>query len=366
MRAPTLPQQQHVAADMFLTVAVAALLGTLGMVWRSDCLCSPTAYYQNCWIRRFPGLLVDMQESQRRGAQVLRLYWESTAQRCSRACCLLRNVSCNLAVFYYETTHSSNNCLHVYCPTLESCIIRNRNNVILYNITVGADPDLLVFEKTTFKDLNPRSSFPKMERQNTSKTPEPERCQSTKLTSMTLSSQASPHSQTMETAMSRNRDGSDAVQKSLLTTASWQKSPSEDRSIQQTILASESTDWTNISDNPVLFSTFTSIDNKSLSHMPHLAHLNSSKQHLNETKGYSGRNQSADGDHGGQEPLWVGAAGKWLVPVALCSSLSLICCCCLFLAVGHRRKRTGHYRPVRKVDRVSGQTIKYTFVNDSL
>ncbi|KAJ1165879.1 hypothetical protein NDU88_006296 [Pleurodeles waltl] len=356
---------QH-AGGLTLPLAVAALLGALSLAWRSDCLCSPTAFYHNCWIRRFPGLLLDLQESQRRGARVLRRYWESTAQQCGRTCCLLRNVSCNLAVFYYETTHSTNNCLHVHCPTLESCIIRNKNNVILYNITIGVDPDLLVFERMSFKDLNPRSSFPKWERQNSSKTAECEKCQHAQLTSMTLSLQTSPLSPTGETDRSLNHDGSGTVQKMRLTTDSWQPSVPHSHVIEQTLVSSEGTKWTTSSVNPVPFSTLTSSDNKSLSQMPNLAHLNSSKQHLNETKGYSGRNQSTDSEHGGHKPVWIGASGKWLLPVVLCCSITFVCCCGLLLAVGHRRKRTGHYRPVKKVELGPRKFIKYSIIKGRL
>uniref|UniRef100_A0A3B1IGS6 MANSC domain containing 4 n=1 Tax=Astyanax mexicanus TaxID=7994 RepID=A0A3B1IGS6_ASTMX len=107
--------------------------------------CSPTSYYRNCWIRRFPGLYISVEESERRGAALLQLYQEESALKCSRACCLSTNFSCNLAVFHYNTTQDSANCFHLHCPTLESCILRHRGNVILYNVTKGVDPDLLVF-----------------------------------------------------------------------------------------------------------------------------------------------------------------------------------------------------------------------------
>lgn len=46
-------------------------------------------------------------------------------------------VSCNLAVFHFNTTQDSVNCFHLQCPNLESCIPRHRGNVILYNVTKG-------------------------------------------------------------------------------------------------------------------------------------------------------------------------------------------------------------------------------------
>ncbi|XP_059916349.1 MANSC domain-containing protein 1-like [Gadus macrocephalus] len=109
--------------------------------------CSPTSYYKNCWIRRFPGVFIDVEESQRRGAQLLQNYQEDSALKCSRTCCLTRNFSCNLAIFQYDTVQENANCYHLHCPTLESCILTHRGNVVLYNITKGVDPDLLVFGK---------------------------------------------------------------------------------------------------------------------------------------------------------------------------------------------------------------------------
>ncbi|XP_042608896.1 mucin-5AC-like [Cyprinus carpio] len=124
-----------------------SLLWILGLICSSDSSCSPTSYYKSCWIRRYPGLYVDIEESQRRGAHILKLYHEESAVKCSRACCLTRNFSCNLAVFHFNTTQDSVNCFHLQCPNLESCIPRHRGNVILYNVTKGVDPDLLVFGK---------------------------------------------------------------------------------------------------------------------------------------------------------------------------------------------------------------------------
>lgn len=46
-------------------------------------------------------------------------------------------VSCNLAVFHYDTVRGSVNCFHLRCPELDSCVLRRRNNVVLYNVTKG-------------------------------------------------------------------------------------------------------------------------------------------------------------------------------------------------------------------------------------
>ncbi|KAM4618199.1 uncharacterized protein mansc4 [Polymixia lowei] len=123
------------------------LLTILSLVYHTESRCSPTSYYKNCWIRRFPGIFIDIEESQRRGAQLLKYYQEETALKCSRTCCLTRNFSCNLAIFHYDTIQENVNCFHLHCPTLESCILSHRGNVVLYNVTKGVDPDLLVFGK---------------------------------------------------------------------------------------------------------------------------------------------------------------------------------------------------------------------------
>uniref|UniRef100_A0A8B9U5B9 MANSC domain containing 4 n=1 Tax=Anas zonorhyncha TaxID=75864 RepID=A0A8B9U5B9_9AVES len=305
-------------------VAISEVLLVLDLVVKSDCLCTPTTFYKNCWIRRFPGLLIDLQESQKRGAQVLKIYAEVSSQQCSRNCCLQRNVSCNLAVFYHGATHENMNCLHMTCPSLESCIIKARINVVLYNITTGIDPDLLIFEKATSKELHMHSSPNKYERQNSTKTTEWER---------------------------------------FITYSKAEMSPLDDHLAKRTYTTSVSARSTTSSDKRTVRSTLISKSAEVLSHMPTPPRLNSSKQHLNETKGYSGRNYTSDNE----VPAWDAAAlGVWLIPVVLCSSLIFLCCCTVALAAGRCRNRKGQYNPIRRGRAMSRRVIKYTSVKGSL
>lgn len=77
----------------------------LNLVWSSETKCSPTTFYKNCWIRRFPGIFIDIDESQRRGAQLLKFYQEETALKCSRTCCLTRN--CKFVFFNLNLKRNS-------------------------------------------------------------------------------------------------------------------------------------------------------------------------------------------------------------------------------------------------------------------
>ncbi|NXW88177.1 MANS4 protein, partial [Alopecoenas beccarii] len=349
---------------MILLVAIAEVLLVLGLAVESDSVCSPTTFYKNCWIRRFPGLLVDLQESQKRGAQVLKIYAEVSPQQCSRTCCLLRNVSCNLAVFYHGAINENMNCLHMSCPALESCILKARINVILYNITTGVDPDLIIFEKVTSKDPNIHSSLSKNEKQTSTKTTEWERCQHHNATSSSLLLQA-PSSTTSQspTATAYTSSTSLMVQNPDVTTYSRPESfPLDDHFAKWASTTSVSTKSITSSDKKTLLSTLTSKSAKVLSHMPTLPRLNSSKQHLNETKGYSGRNYTSDNE----ASAWEAAAlSVWLIPVVLCSSLIFLCCCTIAFTAGRCRNRSGQYKPIRRRT-MSRQFIKYTTVKGNL
>ncbi|NXG56100.1 MANS4 protein, partial [Hemiprocne comata] len=349
---------------MVLLVAIAQVLLVLGLAEESDSLCSPTTFYKNCWIRHFPGLLIDLRESQKRGAQVLKIYAEVSPQQCSRTCCLLRNVSCNLAVFYHVALYGNMNCLHMSCPALESCILKARINVTLYNITTGMDPDLLIFEKLTSKEPNTYSSLNKYEKQNSTKATEWERCQHHNATSSSLLLQ-SPSSTTSHSLTSNTYTSSTRLmtQNTEVTTYSRAETfPPDDHFAKRTSTASVSTRSITSSDKKTVCSTLIPKSAEVLSHMPTPPRLNSSKQHLNETKGYSGRNYTSDNE----APAWEAAAlGVWLIPVVLCSSLILLCCCTVAFTAGHCRNRRGQYKPIRRRT-ISRQFIKYTTVKGNL
>lgn len=79
-----------------------ALLTLLLVARRAESRCSPTSYYKNCWIRSFTGIVVDLEESERQGARLLRTYREESALRCGRTCCLTANgeLPCGVQVHF--------------------------------------------------------------------------------------------------------------------------------------------------------------------------------------------------------------------------------------------------------------------------
>ncbi|NXV06957.1 MANS4 protein, partial [Cettia cetti] len=335
---------------MALLLPAAQVLLLLALAGESQRLCSPTAFYRNCWIRRFPGLLVDLRESQRRGAQLLKGYAETSPQQCSRSCCLLRNVSCNLAVFYHGAIHENRNCLHMSCPALESCILKAGVDVILYNITTGIDPDLLIFEKLKSQEPNAHSSASKSERQHSTKTPGWGRCQHHNATTsgsallgappaaMSHGSPAFPHTPSRSLTVQRTEG----------TARRAETSPADIAFAKRTSSRSVT------SSDKIAHSAWSPKPAEVLSHVPTPPRLNSSKQHLNETKGYSGRNSTS----AKEAAAWEAAAlGVWLIPVVLCSSLLCLCCCTVALTAGRCGYRRGHYKPVR-TRTMSRQLIK--------
>ncbi|NXQ64759.1 MANS4 protein, partial [Anthoscopus minutus] len=349
---------------MALLVAVAQVLLFLGLAGESQCLCSPTSFYKNCWIRRFPGLLVDLRESQRRGAQLLKGYAEISPQQCSRTCCLLRNVSCNLAVFYHGSIHEKQNCMHMFCPALESCILKAGVDVILYNITTGIDPDLLIFEKLKSQDPNADSSVSKSERQHSTKTPEWGRCQPHNATTSGSPLLRAPPAATSRDLPANTHSPESRVSWTLTVQRTDGTAYSRaEASPADIALARGTSSRSATSSDKSAHSALSPKPAEVLSHVPTPPRLNSSKQHLNETKGYSGRNSTSDNE----AAAWEAAAlGVWLIPVVLCSSLLCLCCCTAALTAGRCSYSRGHYKPVRTRTAMSRRLIKYAPVRGNL
>ncbi|XP_006895155.1 PREDICTED: MANSC domain-containing protein 4 [Elephantulus edwardii] len=330
---------------MHVSVVTADVILLLSMGWSSDSLCSPMIFYRDCWIHRYPGLQVDLEESQKLGAQFLKYYSESNGQKCSRSCCLRKDVSCNLAVFFHDPIHDNVNCLHIHCPTLESCILQPGASAILYNISEGIDPDLLVFESPP-KYLNTRSSSNKWDRLKIIKAVNLDKQHTTMVNQMLLSIQVPPSTTNQDSVISTNN----ASYSKELATDPWARLISvKDSKTTKVTMVSPRTDFINNPDDKTISPFFVPTDTK-LSHVPVPSRLNSSKQLLNKTKVYNPRNHTPEpGDEmpGGAPDGMV--SKTWLVPVALCSTVIFLCFCIAILISGHCRKHQGQYKPGQKV-----------------
>ncbi|XP_068168752.1 MANSC domain-containing protein 4-like [Antennarius striatus] len=360
------------------------LLTVLGLVCRGEARCSPNSYYKNCWIRRFPGVFIDIGESQRRGAQLLKFYQEETALECSRTCCLTRNFSCNLAVFHYDTTQE--NCLHLHCPTLESCVLSHRGNVVLYNITEGVDPDLLVFGKfftSTLRVLPHHYSWtnaseplpsdkrhfihppppvaPPLTSAPVVKLPTPTLPGTTQPPPGPPSSPTPPPS-TTPTAAPTSPPPSPPPS-SIATT------PIPRTVAVSTTAAPPSSPPTHRHSNAV----------SQLATSPPISTtgVTATSQFINETGASEGGNHTS-GSHGGQAPSggappgeagpgWHAAAGTLVVAAGVCVTVLLSCCCSVLLVArwGGQGRRAGRYRTSWRGKGGSMRLIKYVLVRES-
>ncbi|XP_026222336.1 MANSC domain-containing protein 4 [Anabas testudineus] len=392
------------------------LLTALSLVCHTESKCSPTSYYKNCWIRRFPGVFIDIEESLRRGAQLLKYYQEETALKCSRTCCLTRNFSCNLAIFHYDTTQDNVNCFHLHCPTLESCILSHRGNVVLYNITKGVDPDLLVFGKYFtsnvrvlphhYSRVNASELLPSDKRQfihppppailpltsaPTVKTPitvsrVPTTTAITTTTTATTATtatittttplQGTTQSTLFTTAASSSTStappsvtGASAEITTLTTsrvsTPSFTTPPSSTITTTLGHYSSHTTpafSTTTAQPSPSTITHYYTTFSQSATSPP--TSPESSKQYPNDPKdeGVSGEDTS-----GGFGPGWHVAAHSLLVAVAICVTVLLSCCCSILLVVSWRgqRKRMGRYRTSWRGKKGSMRLIKYVLVRES-
>ncbi|CAI5665353.1 MANSC domain-containing protein 4 isoform X1 [Oreochromis niloticus] len=393
--------------------AACGLLAVFSLVCRVESRCSPTSYYKNCWIRRFPGIFIDIEESQRRGAQLLKHYQEETALKCSRTCCLTRNFSCNLAIFHYDTTQEILNCFHLHCPTLESCILSHRDNVVLYNITKGVDPDLLVFGK--YFTSNVRVLPHHYSRNNASEPllsdkrqfihPPPPVKPSTTAGRVHATTEAS----VIATTALQSTGQPLAVSTTSTAVPSTEKTPPSSKKYAQTTAAVVSTtslpgsittppSFTTVSTlghyNSKILSAFSTTSPQSPVSTPTrhhtatfsqlasspptsaalISYTESSKLYLNETKGNHGRNHTVSNEGAsGDDTLpglghgWYVAADTLLVAVAICITVLLSCCCSILLVVSWRgqRKRMGRYSTSWRGKRGSMRLIKYVLVKES-
>ncbi|XP_071349491.1 MANSC domain-containing protein 4-like [Trachinotus anak] len=401
------------------------LLTVLSVVCHTESRCSPTSYYKNCWIRRFPGVFIDIAESQRRGAQLLKHYQEETALKCSRTCCLTRNFSCNLAIFHYDTTQENVNCFHLHCPTLESCILSHRGNVVLYNITKGVDPDLLVFGKYFtsnvrvlphhYSRVNASEPLPSDKRQfihppppavlplTSAPTPKPPTTASRAFSTTTAAAATTLQSTSQPATVPATTTALSSTPAAPLTVlgnhAQTAASTTSAISLAHSFTTPpSSTTATTLShhkpETTLVFSTTTAQPSTSTPTQWHTATfpqstassptstavmgiIESSKQYPNDTKGSLGRNHTA-GSEGGQGvsgedalggygPGWHVAAHTLLVAVAICISVLMSCCCSILLVVSWRgqRKRMGRYRTSWRGKRGSMRLIKYVLVRES-
>uniref|UniRef100_A0A3Q2NRG6 MANSC domain containing 4 n=1 Tax=Fundulus heteroclitus TaxID=8078 RepID=A0A3Q2NRG6_FUNHE len=361
--------------------ATRGLLTVLSLVCHTESMCSPTSYYKNCWIRRFPGIFIDIEESLRRGAQLLRSYPEETALKCSRSCCLARNFSCNLAIFHFDVTQESVNCVHLHCPTLESCILSHRENVVLYNITKGVDPDLLVFGKHFtsnvrvlphhYSRVNASDPLPSDKRQFIHPPPHPVR-------PPTSAPSVKPRHPTTEadttTAQRSVPQPTTASPTKTTVCCTEQTSPSSEKHARTTIRTTAGTSAEPSITTSSLVTSATSVDpetppGSSTTAKPFTpVPVHRSTTSNTTMDGTAGGNHTAGGGDEGQEgPGWHVAAHTLLVAVAICVTLLLSCCCSVLLVVSWRaqRKRIGRYRTSWRGKRGSMRLIKYVLVKEN-
>ncbi|KAG8438468.1 hypothetical protein GDO86_004874 [Hymenochirus boettgeri] len=347
-------------------VGIMFLLLLLKIHGRSNTLCPQTSFYHNCWIRRFPGLFLNLPGSQQRGAQVLQTREEQSAQLCSRKCC--NQESCNLAVSFLENSQGQVRCHLVHCPSPGSCILHQKESAVLFTITAGIDPDLLVFEKFGPVDLNPRSSV-KLDRLNASgalppKPPHPVSHPQASIPDLPSSApsidptepslpspkQSIPHPPSSGESPLRSFPPTHSIS---LTTPYNSDIPSATYSVSSS-QAETAPDEDQSSTVPSA--------GQPMPDLQSAAHLDSNKQHLNETKGHSGKNQSSDTDVEDTSGRWV---GLWLLPGLVGSSIALLCCCSGVLMLGCCRwKRRGRYRPGRVVDSRKGALIRFALLKE--
>ncbi|KAL1775592.1 MANSC domain-containing protein 4 [Sigmodon hispidus] len=313
--------------------AVGLLL--LGLACTVQGLCSPSVFYRDCWIRRFPGLLLDLEESQRLGAQFLKYYSENTGQKCSQSCCLRKDVSCNVAVFFHDPIHDNVNCLHVHCPTLESCILEPGTSAILYNITAGIDPDLLVFEHSSPTFQNIRSSSEWWDRLRILKALNVgnEGLYTARRKHMLPSTEAAVPTIHQDlganTGISYSRKSSTDLGTRFISV--------NVSTATKVNMVSLSTEFSHSPDNNITVSPFFGLTDTKVSQVLSQTRLNLSKQLVNNTKGLHSGNHTSEWEAPPDGP-------PWLPSVTLGAVIVCLCCCVVIGASRCFREQQGWYR----------------------
>ncbi|XP_005407213.1 PREDICTED: MANSC domain-containing protein 4 isoform X2 [Chinchilla lanigera] len=259
---------------------VAAVLLLLSAGCTAALLCSPTVFYRDCWIRRFPGLLVDLEESQKLGARFLKYYSETTGQKCSRSCCLRKD---------------------------------------------GIDPDLLVFGQSRPMYLHTRSSSDRWDRLRILKAMSLYDTQQATKINHVLPTVEAPSSTTPQDLV-ENRNNTISL-KELTTDLGTRFISLNDSITTKANMVLPSANFISSPFNKTISPFIVPTDTKH-PHMQVPPQPNSSKQLLNKTKEYNSGNHTSENDNESSDGASV-TSKTWLAFVALCISLIFLCCCVL-------------------------------------
>ncbi|XP_039625902.1 MANSC domain-containing protein 4-like isoform X3 [Polypterus senegalus] len=310
---------------------------TLGFFSRTEMRCSPMTFYKSCWIRRYPGIFVDVTESLEKGAQILRIYYEDTAQKCSRACCLSWN---------------------------------------------GIDPDLLVFGKHSTSSLRMWTNL-SSSKHNDSDSLSSEKRQfhrppfSTLMRS-TFTTALHKYDKSIHNTLESTTSSPSFLKSNITIWSTFYSVESHRKNLDQNTEAFFS--GVNISTQrstsvpitaaskftPKTWPQLTTalMTTRPYSNLAFPAYLDNSKHYPNETKGYINRNYTSEDKP--KLSFWGIANYLMLVPLVIFSTVFILCFCIVMFIVSHCIRKRGHYKPVWKPERSTMYLVKYVIVNESL